>query len=93
MRLLGSGHPWSDVFYVTNVSAEPWWHSWQVTFESGVFSAGLQELQPGQSISVDVAELRDLQVPDENGETIPLDAQKGQINWSVWETGEVVHYH
>ena len=89
------GYPWeigdfSTIFYVTNVSDEPWKHSWQVSYLGGVYSAGLQQLQPGETLSVDINALRDLQIPDAFGDTIPLEVQNGQILWSAYGTKEVV---
>src|SRR5260370_42232890 len=44
---------------------------------------GLKTVGPHQTLSIDLRALRDRQVPDINGATIPLTAERGQVVWSV----------
>jgi hypothetical protein len=47
-----------------------------------VYALGLKTLEGGQTEALDIRALRDHQVPDARGRTIPSDAVSGQVNWS-----------
>ncbi len=90
------GYPWdvdtgsTTVFYVKNITDEPQTHSWQVDFEGGVFTSGLEIVDPRETLAIDIRELRDNQVPDLHRTTMPSNASSGQILWSVHGTGDTV---
>jgi hypothetical protein len=48
-----------------------------------MYTAGVQTVQGHQTVAFNLRELRDNQVPDEDGRTIPLDVSRGQIQWSL----------
>lgn len=54
-----------------------------MSFEGGFYVLGVKTIAPRQTVVMDVRALRDEQVPDVYGHTIPLDAKRGQIMWSV----------
>lgn len=87
------GYPWyiegdsSTVAYVKNVTDEPHQYTLQLTFLGGVYSLGLKTIEAGQTMALDIRDLRDNGVPDARGRTIPPDAARGQVMWS-WSQQE-----
>jgi hypothetical protein len=83
------GYPWSivdnwaTVVYIKNVTDQPQRYILQLTFTGGVYAPGLRTVEAGQTVALDVRALRDHQVPDEQGRTIPRKATRGQVAWSV----------
>ncbi len=83
------GYPWriegnsSTYVYIKNTTAQPQEYTFQLSFDGGFYVLGIKSLEPRQTIAMDVRALRDEQVPDVYGNTIPLDAKRGQIVWSV----------
>jgi hypothetical protein len=83
------GYPWSivdnwaTVVYIKNVTDQPQRYILQLTFAGGVYAPGLRTVEAGQTVALDVRALRDHQVPDEQGRTIPRKATRGQVAWSV----------
>lgn len=49
----------------------------------GKYVIGLKTLTPGETVEIDVKRLRDEQIPNDRGQTIPLDTVRGQIDWSI----------
>jgi hypothetical protein len=89
-RSATGGYPWfidgssSTLVYLKNVTAEQQQYTLRVGFEGGEYLVGVKSIEPRQTITFDLRELRDQQVPDDNGVTIPLTAERGQIIWSVY---------
>jgi hypothetical protein len=83
------GYPWmidgdsSTFIYIKNVTDRPQQYSMQLDFEGGLYVLGLKTVEAGQTVTLDVRALRDNQVPDLDGEVIPVDAKRGHIHWSV----------
>ena len=83
------GYPWradadtSTVVHLKNTTELPQVYLLQLSFPGGAYAPGLKTLRPGQSVTVDVRALRDQQVPDRLGRTIPRDATYGQVHWSA----------
>lgn len=80
------GYPWkvggdiSTVAYVKNVTDREQRYTWQLRHEGGTYSLGLRSIGPHETHAIDTRDLRDRQVRDEKGRTIPLDATRGQIH-------------
>ncbi|MCC6742834.1 MAG: hypothetical protein IT175_03145 [Acidobacteria bacterium] len=74
---------WSTVVYIKNVTAVPQYYTLQFNYAGGVYAPGQRELAAGQTVSIDIKELRNSQTPDEAGYKIPLTADKGQVQWSM----------
>jgi len=90
-RSATGGYPWkvegdsSTMVYLKNVTEHTQQYVMEIGFAGGQYgyTAGIKTIQAGQSIAVDIRKLRDEQVPDANGRTIPLNASRGQIHWSA----------
>ncbi len=85
-----TGHyPWSiddnsaTVVYIKNATDSPKRYTIFVTYEGGYWAAGEKEISGGQTVTYDLRDLRDNQVPNSDGHTIPLAATAGQVHWSV----------
>jgi hypothetical protein len=83
------GYPWyiegdsSTTVYIKNITDHPQQYVAHILFAGGVYTAGVQTVEGRQTIAFNLCELRDDQVPDEEGRTIPLDVSRGQILWSL----------
>jgi hypothetical protein len=47
----------------------------------GEYAIPITTIKKGETVEIDVKKLRDEQIPDARGRTIPLNISKGQINW------------
>lgn len=85
------GYPWnvegtlSTMVYLKNVTDHTQRYVMEVGFAGGQhgYTTGSKTIEAGQTLIIDVRNLRDEQVPDANGRTIPLNASRGQIHWSA----------
>ncbi|MCP9494305.1 MAG: Ig-like domain-containing protein [Pyrinomonadaceae bacterium MAG19_C2-C3] len=83
------GYPWkieggsSTFVYIKNVTDQPQQYTWELKHTGGFYAPGLKTVEAGQTVIHDIRELRDKQVADERGSVIPLDADTGQIHWSL----------
>lgn len=84
-----AGYPWwiekgsSTIIHLKNVTDEPRQYTFHLSHESGTYSLGLKTLRPGENVTFDIRDLRDRQVPDAQGHTLPPQASRGQVNWSM----------
>jgi hypothetical protein len=51
---------------------------------------GLNEIQPGETLAIDIRKLRDDQVKDQNGQMLPKDLLTGHINWRIHDGAQIV---
>jgi hypothetical protein len=49
----------------------------------GIYMIGLKPLAAHETVHIDVKKLRDEQIPDERGRTIPLTVASGQLQWTL----------
>lgn len=83
------GYPWnvdgdeSTVVYLKNTTDQPQHYVAHLNSTGGTYMIGQKVIGPGLTAEYDIRALRDLQVPDENRNTIPLEATRGQFKWSV----------
>ena len=88
-RSATGGYPWyiedtsSTVVYIKNVTDKPRQYRMYLTFSGGEYACPLTTIAPGQTTVVDIRELRDAQIRDANGQTIPRSVMRGQIQWSM----------
>lgn len=84
-----AGYPWwiedssSTLVHLRNVTDKPRQYTLHLTHEGGTYSLGLKTLQPSENVTLDIRDLRERQVPDAQGHTLPLQASRGQVNWSM----------
>ena len=86
----GTGiYPWSingdtsAIVYIKNTTNNSRDYTFQASFDGGVYVAGLKSIAARQTIAIDIRDLRDNQVPDINGQTIPLGVMAGKAYWSM----------
>lgn len=84
------GYPWrleetsTTKAYIKNVTGREQDYVAFLLYENGSrYMIGLKTVLPHQTIEIDVRALRDNQVPDETGVTIPLDVSSGQLQWTL----------
>jgi len=86
------GYPWfaddertTTVFLKNTTTTKVIYHL-QISYEGGTYAPGIKEIEPGQTLALDVRRLRDEQVPDAFGNTIPSNARSGQVRWTIKST-------
>jgi hypothetical protein len=83
------GYPWhiegnsSTYICLKNTTDQPQEYTFQMSFEGGFYVLGVKSIAPRQTLAMDLRALRDGQVPDVYGHTIPATANRGQVMWSV----------
>jgi hypothetical protein len=89
------GYPWkaegdaSTIIYIKNVTDRAQEYTWQLRHAGGTYSLGLRTIAAHQTEAIDIRALRDEQVPDQQGRTIPRDATSGQVHWSLQGGGNL----
>ncbi|MCA1568136.1 MAG: hypothetical protein LC803_21325 [Acidobacteria bacterium] len=82
-------YPWriegnsSTFVYVKNTTAEAQQYVSYLKFKGITYMIGMKTVEPGQTAVIDVRRLRDEQVPDEGGQTIPRETESGQVIFSL----------
>jgi hypothetical protein len=90
-RSSSGGFPWktegttSTMLYFKNVTDHRQQFIVELLFDGSRvgYATGIKTAEAGQTIVIDIAKLRDEQVPDANGRTIPLEATRGHIRWGT----------
>jgi hypothetical protein len=60
-----------------------------IQYQGGRYMIGEKQIDPGETLAIDIRKLRDGQVPDQNGQRLPRDLVLGQINWQ-WHDGPAI---
>lgn len=88
-RSATGGYPWyvegdsSTVVYIKNTTDTQRKFRLYLMYEGGAYLYPLTTVAPHQTHTIDMRSLRDDQVPDASGNTIPLVITRGQIQWSM----------
>ncbi len=88
-RSSSGGYPWSiedsssTIVYIKNVTNAAQDFVMQYDYAGGVYAMGRKSGAAHQTRVIDVRALRDGQTPDTFGKTIPLDASRGQVRWTM----------
>ncbi|MFN2404710.1 MAG: hypothetical protein ABR594_01505 [Pyrinomonadaceae bacterium] len=88
-RSATGGYPWSiegassTVLFIKNVTDEVQSYRMYLNLTRGDYVFPKTTVAPHQTSVIDIRELRDNQVPDVNGQIIPLGETRGQVQWSL----------
>lgn len=84
------GYPWlidgtsSTKNYIKNITDRTQKYVAFFTWENGgMYMIGEKEVPPHQTVEIDAKRLRDDQIPDEEGRTIPEFVSRGQFQWTL----------
>jgi hypothetical protein len=84
------GYPWriegtsTTQAYIKNITdVEEDYVAFLLWENGGMYMIGLKPIGPHETVNIDVKKLRDEQVPDERGRTIPLYVSSGQLQWTL----------
>lgn len=84
------GYPWrvegtsQTETYIKNITdQEQDYVAFLVWENGGMYMIGLKPIAAYETIHIDVKKLRDEQIPDERGRTIPLYLSSGQLQWTL----------
>jgi len=89
VRTMTGSYPWkidkdyTTVVYVTNISDREAEFVSQINYDGGKFVIDPRKLQPGQTATFDLQKIRDEQVSDNTGRSLPKTASLGQFKWAV----------
>ena len=53
-----------------------------MNYDGGAYAIGMKTLEGGETVTYDLRKVRDEQIPDSHGRTIPLEVSSGQVHWS-----------
>ncbi len=83
------GYPWfingnaATVVFIKNTTAQPQYFHLDLVYPGGRWGSNLRTIPPHQTFMLDVRQVRDNQEPGVEGNTIPLNATVGHVDWSV----------
>ncbi len=84
----GGDHPWTiengttSTLLLFNESSQPQWFNVRIAAGALVWSKAYQ-LQPNQTIAININDLSRTRAKDDNGKAFPADIWSGQVGWSV----------
>ena len=93
MRNSTGAYPWRldhdvrTVVSITNIAAAPSGVYVQINYPGGPYVLDPKHMAAGETLVFDLRKIRDEQVPDRNGHTIPLSVNGGQFKWSIHGPG------
>lgn len=74
---------YSTVVYIKNTTAVEQKYVAHFNYEGGEYMMGVKNIAGGETAAIDIRALRDNQVADEAGRTIPPDTMRGQARWTM----------
>lgn len=74
---------YSTVVYIKNTTAVEQKYIAHFNYEGGEYMIGVKDIAAGETAAIDIRALRDNQLADEEGRTIPLDVMRGQARWAI----------
>ena len=86
-EMMESIYPWTlengmaTVLHLKNTTNETQKAGALIRFEGGVYNPGKIELQPYQSVAINIQKLKDSKKPDVLGRVFPTSATHGQLAW------------
>jgi hypothetical protein len=89
VRSMTGAYPWkisadySTVAYVTNITDREAEYVAQINFDGGKFTLAPHKLMPGETAAFDFRKMRDEQMQDAEGRTLPADVTIGQFMWAM----------
>jgi len=93
IRTSTGAYPWrldhdvSTIVSITNVAPMPSEFIVQINFPGGPYLLDPRHLRAGETEVFDLRKIRDEQIPDRNGHTIPLSVEGGQFRWFIHGAG------
>ncbi len=79
---------YSTIISITNVSEVPTEFVAQVNYEGGPYLFNIHKLAAGETTTLDFRKIRDEQIPDWQGHTLPASFTRGQFRWSIHGGGD-----
>jgi len=89
VRAMTGSYPWkisndfTTIVYITNVSDQPAEFMGEINYHGGRVIVEPRKLQPGETATFDMREIREEGLRDSNGGYVPRTADFGQFKWSV----------
>lgn len=79
---------YSTIISITNVSEVPTEFVAQVNYEGGPYLFNIHKLAAGETATLDFRKIRDEQISDWQGHTLPASFTRGQFRWSIHGGGD-----
>jgi len=89
LRNAAGSYPWrvdddySTLVSITNIGSQPAAFIATIRYEGGEYLPPMRTLAVGETAVFDLNKIRDEQIPDKDGKTLPRKATLGQFHWSV----------
>src|SRR5207249_5064595 len=80
----------STVVFLKNVTDESQEYTIYFRFPGGSYVPGLKTIAANETVAFDLRQLRDQQIPDQDGNKIPLVTKEGSLSWSARSTKNLV---
>lgn len=96
LRNSTGAYPWrldgdvSTIVSITNVTSVPTDFVVQINFPGGPYLLDPHKLAPGATATYDLRKIRDQQIPDRAGHTIPTSVNGGQFRWFIRFGGRLI---
>jgi hypothetical protein len=79
---------YSTIISITNASGVPTEFIAQVNYEGGPYLFRIHKLAAGETATFDFRKIRDEQIPDWKGHTLPASFTRGQFRWGIHGGGD-----
>jgi hypothetical protein len=95
-RNLSGAYPWrldgdvSTIVSITNAALNEAQFVVQINYPGGPYLLDPQKLTAGDTKTFNLRKIRDQQIPDRNGHTIPRSVQSGQFRWFIHSGGHLI---
>lgn len=82
-------YPWrvdgdySALVTITNTSDQAARYRASINYTGGKYNLDIRDIAAGETVIFDLKKIRDEQIPDKDGSTIPLTVTAGQFRWSL----------
>ncbi len=80
----------SNLVYLKNVTDKPQWFTMSIEYPGGLYVPGMKKIEAGRTLIYDLKQLRDEQLPDEDGNTLPRNVRKGYLSWSARSADDLI---
>jgi hypothetical protein len=95
-RNLSGAYPWrldgdvSTIVSITNATPAEAQFVVQINYPGGPYLLDPRKLPGGDTATFDLRKIRDQQIPDRNGHTIPKSVEGGQFRWFIHSGGHLI---
>jgi hypothetical protein len=79
---------YATTVYIKNVSEKEQTFRFDIVYKQGIWGSNLRKLAPHETYAFNIKQIRDAQLKGSEGNTIPLDAERGHVYWTIFGSAE-----